>query len=529
MHDDNDGILIVAPLGRDAEMLAGALRGAGLHPEICRDVGDVAARLTTAGIVLLTEESLAPPTIPELLSTLERQPAWSDVPVIVLTTSGRTAEPTSVAIQSFHRFGNVTLLERPIRVMTLISAVESALRARRRQYEVRDHLVERARIEAELQQRAAEAAAESRGKDEFLAMLGHELRNPLGAIAAASHLLDMTMAADDDPSASARRVIARQMRHLTRLVDDLLDVSRVTTGKIELARQPLDVGAAVTSCVGALRAAGRLDSHTVRVTGASAWADADEVRLDQIVNNLLVNALRYTPPGGQIDVVVAGDADAVSIRVCDNGIGIAPDLLPRIFDLFVQGGRAIERTQGGLGIGLTLVRRLVELHGGRVEVHSEGVGRGSCFTVRLPMVAPPSGSQISVDEATTWTPRRVLVVEDHDDARQMMVVMLTDAGHQVYEAANGADGVAVALRERPDVAIIDVGLPGLNGYEVAAGIRTAPGGGAMVLVALTGYGTAEDRRRAVEAGFDTHLVKPVDADHLMDTISGIGAAEGGSG
>jgi two-component system, sensor histidine kinase len=515
VDDRIDQILILAPLGRDAEMLATALRAVGLSPVGCRTVAEVIAGLTSSvGTVVLAEEALTPPAMSALVAALDQQPTWSDIPIIILTASGRMAEPSVADLKRFNQLGNVTLLERPIRVMTLHSSVESALRARRRQYEVRDHLLERERTEAALK-------AESRAKDEFLAMLGHELRNPLGAIAAAAHLLDVTApnVGDDDGSAQARRVIERQVRHLTRLVDDLLDVSRVTTGKIELSRRPLDAAAAVANCVAALRAAGRVDSHSLDVVATPVWVEADEVRLDQIINNLLVNALKYTPEGGRIEVSVRQiDGDAV-ISVRDTGIGIASDLLPHVFDLFVQGGRAIERKQGGLGIGLTLVHRLVQLHGGAAEASSAGAGQGSTFTVRLPAVSAPVETALPAVPSDGRRARRVLLVEDNDDSRQVMALTLKDAGHEVYEASDGPTGLAVALRERPDVAIIDVGLPGLNGYEVAERIRAAPEAHGMILVALTGYGLPEDRKKATAAGFDRHLVKPIDFDQLERVLS----------
>jgi signal transduction histidine kinase len=506
MTERGERILILAPLGRDAEMLASVLRGAGHEPSLCRDMDDVVREPGLAGALLVTEEALAPPAMARLAEWLDAQPPWSDLPIVLLTHGGRTSEPTTAVLRTFRRLGNVTFLERPVRVMTLVSTVESALRARRRQYEARDRVVN--------------AEADSRAKDEFLAMLGHELRNPLAAISAASYLLDTTAPVGGDAAAPARRVIARQLRHLTRLVDDLLDVSRVTTGKIELALQPLDVAAAIGNCVAALRAAGRADGHTVDVALTPAWVAADEVRFDQIITNLLVNAVKYTPRGGRI-TVSAGPEDAdVVIRVRDSGIGIAPELLPRVFDLFVQGGRAIERTEGGLGIGLTLVRRLVELHGGVVDASSEGPDRGSTFTVRLPAITPPSKPRASGVQNACLPPRRVLVVEDHDDTREMVAFMVKEAGHEVHVAADGASGLAAAMRERPDVAIIDVGLPRMNGYEVASGIRAAPWGTDMVLVALSGYGMPDDRRRALEAGFDRYLVKPIaDVDELASVLA----------
>ncbi|MBM4441787.1 MAG: response regulator [Candidatus Rokubacteria bacterium] len=512
MDDSGNRILVLAPLGRDAEMLASALRGTGFRPEICGDAAAVAAALEGGGgALLLAEEALTPAAVALLVDAVDRQPAWSDLPIVVLTSGGRATEPGTAVLDNLRRLGNVTFLERPVRVMTLLSTVAAALRARRRQYEVRNHLHERMRIEERL-------VAEGRAKDEFLAMLGHELRNPLAAIAAATHLLERT-ALPDDGSVPARRVIARQIRHLTRLVDDLLDVSRVTSGKIDLARKPLDAGVAVRNCVAALHASGALTRHRIAVETEPVWVNADDVRLDQIVNNLLVNAVKYTPADGEIRVRVRRDGDAAVIRVEDTGHGMDPELVSRVFDLFVQGRRGIERAQGGLGIGLTLVRRLVELHGGTVSAESEGAGRGSRFTIRLPAVSAPATAPTAPGRATPRAARRVLIVEDNDDARDMMAYMLKDAGHEVIEAADGPRGLDAALRERPDVAIVDVGLPVMDGYELARQVRATENGTRMVLIALTGYGLPEDRRRAHDAGFDCHLIKPVDFEALEAALA----------
>ena len=241
--------------------------------------------------------------------------------------------------------------------------------------------------------------------------------------------------------------------------------------------------------------------------------------LDQIINNLVINAAKYTPAGGRIEISVGREAADVVVRVRDTGIGISSDLLPHVFDLFVQGGRAIERKQGGLGIGLTLVRSLVELHGGSVVAQSDGPSSGSTFIVRLPALAHPASTLPASGSGPAASPRRVLVIEDHDDARDMISFTLKDAGHEVYLASDGPSGLAIALRERPDVAIIDIGLPNMSGYEVASRLRATEHGRRILLIALTGYGLPEDQRRAREAGFDRYLVKPVDFDQLVHALA----------
>jgi len=372
------------------------------------------------------------------------------------------------------------------------------------------------------QQQAAlyeEAQLANRAKDEFLAMLGHELRNPLAAITSAVHLLGHATANRADPATLARDVIDRQARHLARLVDDLLDVGRVIAGKIVLTRQPLDLAEAVNRSLIALRATGRLDQHDVAVETAPVWVDVDAVRLEQVVDNLVGNALKYTPTGGCIRVSVHRNGSDGVLDVQDTGVGIPGDLLPRIFDLFTQGDQRVDRARGGLGIGLTLVKRLVELQGGTVHASSEGTGKGSRFTVRLRAIPAPGRRrhEEAGGERERAEARRVLLVEDNADARQMMRFVLEQAGHVVFEEADGLRAIEAAVRLNPDVAVVDIGLPGLDGYSVARQIRQRLGRD-IRLVALTGYGRADDRERAVNAGFDKYVVKPIEPEHLQEIV-----------
>jgi signal transduction histidine kinase len=358
-------------------------------------------------------------------------------------------------------------------------------------------------------EREARAIAEegSRSKDEFLAMLGHELRNPLAAITAAVAVIEKSGGASHPAAATATGIIQRQSRHLARLLDDLLDVGRVMTGKILLDRSPVDLAVIVRRAVDSLMAT-RAGCQQIELAVAPAWVHADASRIEQIVTNLLTNACKYTPPDGRITVSVRNDNGNAVLCVRDTGLGLDPDLLPRVFDLFVQGRRTLDRADGGLGIGLTLVRRLVELHGGSVAARSEGAGKGSEFEVRLPATAAQhasDGAAVPVQSVQ----RDVLVVEDNADAREMLKALLTLAGHRVHEAPDGPTGVRLAREIRPDVALVDIGLPGFDGYEVASRIR-AELDGAIRLVALTGYGLPEDEQRAKDAGFDHHVVKPVD-------------------
>jgi PAS domain S-box-containing protein len=361
----------------------------------------------------------------------------------------------------------------------------------------------------------ADAEAASRAKDAFLAMLSHELRNPLGAISNAVHVLERV----DGGAAAvrAREIIARQTQHLGRLVDDLLDVSRALSGKIVLRREVVDVAAVVERALAASKTTGTRASHELSLEARPAYVHGDPMRLEQVVNNLLENALKYTPGGGRIRVTVGVHDGSAVLSVEDSGVGIAPELLPKVFDLFVQADDSLDRAAGGLGIGLTLVRRIVELHGGRVEAASAGPGQGSRFTVRLPatMVAPAPAARSVVPANGA---RRVLVVEDNADAREMLCQLVRLLGHEVHEAADGLGAVEQALRLLPDLTLVDIGLPGMDGYEVARRIRAETAGRHLRLVAVTGYGLREDRERALRAGFDEHLVKPVDPSRLATML-----------
>jgi signal transduction histidine kinase len=374
------------------------------------------------------------------------------------------------------------------------------------------------RLTLEMEERR-EAERKSHAKDEFLAMLGHELRNPLSAISSAAALIGLPGAGLDSVG-RAKQIIARQSQHLSRIVDDLLDLSRAMSGKILLARQPLDLAALVGACLDTFRATGRTSAYTLNIDTAPGWVNGDPTRLEQIATNLIDNALKYTPSGGRIDIHVGADnaRGQIVLRVADSGVGIAPDLLPHVFDVFVQGSITIDRAQGGLGIGLALVRRLVELHGGTVSAASPGAAAGSVFEIRLPLgepVTPAPPPEVHNVDAVAST---VLLIEDNQDGREMMATMLDAYGYAVRQAADGVQGVRMALENVPDVALVDIGLPGIDGYEVARRLRANASTQHLKLIALTGYGLEDDQRRVLEAGFDLHLVKPVDINLLLDAI-----------
>jgi signal transduction histidine kinase len=370
-----------------------------------------------------------------------------------------------------------------------------------------------------IEREKAALQAADRAKDEFLAMLSHELRNPLAALTTAAHVIKLAPPASE-AAIKARAVIERQLRHMARLIGDLLDVSRVAMGKVQLHRERLDLGELVNGVVHTWRTSGRLERHFVSLGAQHVWVDADRSRMEQIVSNLLDNALKFTPAGKRVEVAVEAQDQAAVLRVSDEGEGLAPGASERMFELFVQGERGLDRAAGGMGVGLALVKRLAELHGGTVAAESPGPGKGATFRVMLPSV-PPAVQRDAPPARAPAPPRTVLIVEDNDDARHMLEEALAFSGHRVRAARDGASGVTLAAEVRPDVALIDIGLPDLDGYEVARRIRAAPGGRRMGLIALTGYGQAEDQKRAFDAGFDAHLTKPVTPERLKQVMAGL--------
>ena len=378
------------------------------------------------------------------------------------------------------------------------------------------------RLVREMEERRA-AERKSHAKDEFLAMLGHELRNPLSAISSASALIGMTNAGPDTVG-RARQIIQRQTQHLTHIVDDLLDLSRAMSGKILLARRPLDLAQLVGGCLDTFRATGRTQGYTITSDLQPGWVQGDPTRLEQIATNLIDNAVKYTPSGGHIHLAIAQVGDDVELTVTDTGVGIPADLLPHVFEVFVQGTISLDRSQGGLGIGLSLVRRLVELHGGTIVAHSDGTSNGSTFIMRLPgSAADAVSAPVAAPVAPASQRPLVLLIEDNDDGREMMATMLEAWDYPVLQAADGLSGVELARTRTPQVALIDIGLPGIDGYEVARRLRQLDATSNIKMIALTGYGLAEDQKRVLEAGFDLHLVKPVDMGALLDVLAGSAA------
>jgi signal transduction histidine kinase len=505
---DEYRVLIVPATRRDGEVSCAVLERAGLTCAICEPTA--LAKLIVAGIgaVILTDAVAADPRMRQVTAALENQPTWSDTPVILLSRMGYQSASLTRLLSAL---ANVTVLERPTSPRTLVSSVQAAIRGRRRQYQLRDQLT--TLHDAEEALRNAD-----RRKDEFLAMLAHELRNPLAPIRTASELLARSLPPQDRVQAAVG-IVKRQATHLTRLVDDLLDVSRITQGRIQLQRRPLALAAIVAQAVESVEPLVSEKQHELTLTSSARplYVNGDSARLVQCVANLLTNASKYTDPGGHIRVETRTEQSSAIVAISDDGIGISAELLPRIFGLFVQSDRSLDRSQGGLGIGLSVVQKIVEMHGGSVLAASAGPGRGARFEIRLPVIEPPEATAEPGRQPTIRS-RRILIVDDNVDAATSLAEYLMLDGHQtqvVYSARGALESVESF---GPEIVLLDIGLPDINGFEVAKRIR---GEGASVrLVALTGYGQAEDIERAREAGFDAHMVKPVDLDALERVIAG---------
>lgn len=502
-------VLVHAPFGRDGAIVVHTLQKADISAVLCKDTQHLLSEVSAgAGAVIVTQECLTPESLVAMQAALQAQPPWSDLPFIVFLS--RAVHDDARALKISSMLGNVTVLERPASRFAMVSTAQAALRARSRQYQVRDLLHRR---DNEIQQR-----------DQFLAMLGHELRNPLAAISQAIDVTKLRLPSDQ-PVPKALSVMRRQCDHLVHLVNDLLDVARVTTGKVTLAQTPTDLRAMVLNALGPLEGLfqERRLSLTTDFVNAPLMVNGDPTRLEQILTNLLNNALKYTPEGGSVMVSTRSEKEQVVFSIADTGVGLSPKMLASVFDLFVQSERSLDRAQGGLGIGLTVVRHLVHLHGGNIEAHSQGEGHGATFTVTLPaleqsIVAP----KVSTKAPVPRTGLHVLVVEDNDDNREGIKELLEEIGYRVDVAADGEQGLRLAVRLHPDVAIVDIGLPALDGYQVARGVRSALGN-KIHLVALTGYGQPEDVRRTTAAGFDAHVTKPASLESLLDALAVAGA------
>jgi signal transduction histidine kinase/ActR/RegA family two-component response regulator len=512
-------VLVVMPTERDAQRTSALLRETGINGTHCPDLGTLLREIARgAGAILVTDDFVAGESSHELARTLREQPPWSRVPVVIVAHEGSNRFK-AIAAESFP---SAVVVERPVRIRTLISVLHSALRAREDQYQIRDALLALQRSEKELAAQAEQLRATDRRKDEFLATLAHELRNPLAPLQTGLDILQGS--ARDRASDQALRVMGRQLKHMVRLIDDLLDVSRITQGKLELKRAPVTLSDVLDAAVETSRPLIQRSHHVLRVTvdAGPVVLDADATRLAQVVSNLLNNASKYTPDGGNIELSARRDGGRCVIQVRDDGIGIPPQELGDVFQMFSQVNAGFERSQGGMGIGLALAKSLVELHGGAISVESPGVGLGSTFTVSLPLSSSAAEPLPPADAGGAAEPfkRRILIVDDNYDAADMLAVMLDLAGYETKKAHDGATAIASAKAWTPNVVILDIGLPDVTGYDVARRLREDASLVDTELIALSGWGTDDDKRKATAAGFDRHFTKPVNAAVLYAALAG---------
>lgn len=503
-------ILLLPPTKRDATAAVAVFKAAGMTPTICEDLIEVCSEMGRgAAVAIVPGEAVLNDTGGCLARLLSEQPPWSDFPLIVLIPPNQT----TAAARALESVGPMTLVRRPIEVRSLVSTVQAALRDRRRQYARRADFIER--------ERQAQALRDNdRHKDEFLAMLAHELRNPLAAVNNAVTVLKLSP--DEESRNWAGDVVERQVRQLARLIDDLLDVSRITSGKIRLRKEFIDASTVLDQAIESARPLidERRHTLTVSVERGHLPLHVDATRVGQIALNLLTNAAKYTENGGTIRLTARREGQQVAISVRDNGMGIPPEKLPEMFRLFAQGDRSLARSEGGLGIGLTIVQKLAEMHGGSVEARSEGPGRGSEFIVRLPVARTPREAKAKAQRGQLPAGKRsrILVVDDNVDTALGMVRLLKLLGNEVIAVHDGPTALESARSFRPDFVLLDIGLPGMDGYRVASALREAEAPKETVIIAVSGYGQEEDRRRSQAAGFDHHLVKPVDFDSLISLI-----------
>jgi signal transduction histidine kinase/CheY-like chemotaxis protein len=546
MTDPDDSrdvrVLVFTPTGRDTVLAADVFAQARLSAYMCRDVEDFAVQLKAgAGVALIAEEALIPSAVRQIGSVLGAQPAWSDLPILVVTSGGETTQATLATLKAVEPLGNVTLLERPVRVATLFSAVHSALRARRRQYEVQDHLAQRKHAEIEREQllaleRAARAEVEAanRAKDEFLAVLSHELRTPLQPILGWVKLLRQQRL-DDRTTGRALETIERNARTQAQIIEDLLDISRIIAGKLHVELRPTSLVPPMEAAVEAVRAAaeGKAIRITTDLDRSGIEVNGDAHRMQQVVWNLVSNAVAFTPEGGSVHVILAQEPGRAVIVVRDSGRGIPRSFLPQMFERFRQADSTSTRRHGGLGLGLAIVRHLVELHHGTVKAESEGEGRGATFTVTLPLLergtaSVPDATRLHLEAVAAAGPLleglRVLVVDDDADTCELLTTVLGYYGADVTAARSAGDALAAVERCWPEVLVSDIAMPGEDGYSLVRRLRALERerGRRLPALALTAHARASDTEQAYLAGFEAHVAKPVEPAELAQVIARLG-------
>ncbi len=517
----DERILIFAPVGKDAPLTLDVLTRAELVGCVCQTAPGLCAEFVKgAAVIILTEEALEDSAIGELMECLRSQPAWSDVPILLFADAERS-EIYLRTLRLLEGLRNVVLLERPIRLGAALSLIRSAMRGRQRQYELRDLL-------NALADAREEAEKANRLKDEFLATLSHELRTPLNAILGWTKML---RDGNVQPQHVMRALdtIHRNATAQVQIVDDLLDVSRIVRGSVQFAPKLMPLGPLVTQAVESITPTADAKGVSIAISlppdPLFAWADHD--RLQQVLWNLLTNAVKFTPTGGRVEVVMHTDGTDVRINIVDTGSGISPAFLPHVFERFRQADGSSTRTHGGLGLGLAIVRHLVELHGGRLTAESAGEGKGSTFTVYLPSRETAQGAAVTLPadqrpraRAIDLEGAHILIVDDERDARELLRAMLAGTGARISEADSATEALRMFGDERPDILLADVAMPGQDGYALIRVIRSLPAGDGTHVraLAVSAYARREDRQLAMKAGFNGHVAKPVQLDDLFDAL-----------
>ncbi len=509
-------VLILMPTHRDAQNTVHIFKANNLSSYICGSLKELCEEISkSAGAAILSEEQILADKTNILYETLRDEPLWSDFPLLVLTPAGHSSAESISALEAI---GHMTLIRRPVQIAELMSAVGSALRDRQRQYKMRSYFIERDEQEEALR------LADKR-KDDFLAILAHELRNPLAPIFNALPILQ-SQKTTKEMRFEAIDIVVRQVNQMVRLVDDLMDVSRIRGGKIELRKERIKLRDVILNAIETSRPLIDQHNHTLSIDlpEFSVYVEADFVRLSQVISNVLNNAAKYTPHDGHIAIVLEQLGTEGIIRIRDDGIGISKEMLPHIFDMFTQVDESLERAQGGVGIGLMLVKNLIEMHEGSIEARSEGAGKGSEFILRMPLAI--KGDEDFIQDnykektplATQTAGRRILLVEDYKVLAQMTSWALELEGHHVKVAPDGPAAIALAKTYIPEVVLLDIGLPGMNGYEVCAALRQQHALKDTIFIAQTGWGQKEHRQRSKEAGFHYHMVKPIDPAALQGIL-----------
>ena len=530
--ENQQRILHVPPTRRDGEVTVELLAIAGLRCVRCRDLDELSVEVAAgAGAVLLTEESLVAPGIGKLLAVIHEQPSWSQLPVVLLMRGGAHSESAAGVLRAL---GNVTLLERPAPSRSVVSALEAALRGRERQYQIRDQLEQIRRAEMRARELQEEAQRASQMKDEFLATLSHELRTPLTAIYGWTQMLKLREV-DSETLKQGIAIIDRNVRVQTQLIDDLLDMSRIVSGKLLLDVRPVSLAEILRASIDTVAPA--IEAKKLRLETNFAdhvMLNGDAARLQQVFWNLLVNAVKFTPSGGVIRVFTRSLGALVEVGISDSGQGIEPEFLPLLFDRFTQADASTKRQHGGLGIGLSIVKSLVLLHGGTVQALSAGPGSGATFLVQLPVHAaarPQAAISFSDNVASSHCGEgidlggiKILVVDDECDTRDFLQRAFLQCGATAALAASTAEGRMLVQSFQPDVIISDIGMPGDDGYDFIRSIRNA--GCRTPAIALTAFARAEDRQRCLQSGYQSHLRKPVKLDELMGAVADLSATVG---